>query len=148
MDNLTENGRGTANAAEAESVEEVAADLGKFRDVKALISAYKSLEAEFTRRSQRLKELEEGQSKAEAAAAAADEPKPSAAHTDEQFLYEAAAANAAVRERIIGDYLKAVANGRGAPFVTGGTGVRSPVNRPATIAEAGRLAEQFLNGGK
>lgn len=33
-------------------------DLGKFRDVNALLKAYSSLQAEFTRRSQRLKELE------------------------------------------------------------------------------------------
>ena len=32
--------------------------LGKFKDVNALLQAYNSLEAEFTRRSQRLKELE------------------------------------------------------------------------------------------
>ena len=57
MDNLENERRGTANAAEAEG-EKVAADLGKFKDVKALLDAYNSLEAEFTRRSQRLKELE------------------------------------------------------------------------------------------
>ena len=34
------------------------ADLGKFKDVSALMQAYQSLQAEFTRRSQRLKELE------------------------------------------------------------------------------------------
>ncbi len=33
-------------------------DLGKFKDVNALLKAYGSLQAEFTRRSQRLKELE------------------------------------------------------------------------------------------
>lgn len=35
------------------------AALGKFKDVNALFEAYKSLQAEFTRRSQRLKRLEE-----------------------------------------------------------------------------------------
>lgn len=33
-------------------------DLGKFKDVSALLKAYDSLQSEFTRRSQRLKELE------------------------------------------------------------------------------------------
>lgn len=37
---------------------EALAALGKFKDVDALVRAYSSLEAEFTRRSQRLKELE------------------------------------------------------------------------------------------
>ena len=57
MDNLENECCGTANPAEAER-EQVAADLGKFEDVKALLNAYNSLEAEFTGRSQRLKELE------------------------------------------------------------------------------------------
>ncbi|MBO5026917.1 MAG: hypothetical protein J6C79_00155 [Clostridia bacterium] len=38
--------------------QEVSTVAGKFKDVSALIRAYKSLQAEFTRRSQRLKELE------------------------------------------------------------------------------------------
>lgn len=38
--------------------EHVSTDLGKFRSVDALLRAYEKLEAEFTRRSQRLKELE------------------------------------------------------------------------------------------
>ena len=36
-----------------------APDLGKFKNVEALARAYRELEAEFTRRSQRLKALEE-----------------------------------------------------------------------------------------
>ena len=38
--------------------ENVSTDLGKFRSVDALLRAYEALESEFTRRSQRLKELE------------------------------------------------------------------------------------------
>ena len=38
--------------------EKVSTDLGKFRSVDALLRAYEALESEFTRRSQRLKELE------------------------------------------------------------------------------------------
>ena len=37
---------------------EASAALGKFKDVDALLKAYGCLQAEFTRRSQRLKELE------------------------------------------------------------------------------------------
>ena len=47
-----------ANGAVAQGKEDVSAVLGKFKDVNALASAYSALEAEFTRRSQRLKELE------------------------------------------------------------------------------------------
>lgn len=57
-DNVCENAvPETERAAEAER-EKSSAVLGKFRSVDALAEAYGALEAEFTRRSQRLKELE------------------------------------------------------------------------------------------
>ena len=50
---------GAEDAATAGGKEEEALTaLGKFKDVNALARAYESLQAEFTRRSQRLKELE------------------------------------------------------------------------------------------
>ena len=85
MDNLETNAPDTANTAEAEE-EKVAAYLGKFKDVKALLDAYTSLEAEFTRRSQRLKELE-GKSKAQPTADAAN-GEPSS-ELRKESLYEA-----------------------------------------------------------
>ena len=135
MDNLTQNGRGTAETAEAEEIK-AAADLGKFKDVQALLSAYESLEAEFTRRSQRLRELEEKIKAQDAPAAAENAPVPSSAQSAE---------DPDARERIIGEYLRAVSVGRTVPFVTGGVGVPAPRSKPHTIKEAGRLAEQFLN---
>ena len=48
----------TAQPAAAETGEQGATVLGKFKSVNALLEAYSALEAEFTRRSQRLKELE------------------------------------------------------------------------------------------
>ena len=47
-----------ATAAIGDSAATVSTDLGKFKDVSALLKAYDSLQAEFTRRSQRLKDLE------------------------------------------------------------------------------------------
>ena len=49
----SENGAGRKDA-----VKNTSAVLGKFKDVDALARAYEALQAEFTRRSQRLKELE------------------------------------------------------------------------------------------
>ncbi|MDE7300686.1 MAG: hypothetical protein K2N47_00805, partial [Clostridia bacterium] len=76
----------TAEPAEAE-VKEAATELGKFKDVKALMEAYSALEAEFTRRSQRLKELEANKEQSTPAeAASAETPSqaemPSAAESD------------------------------------------------------------------
>ncbi len=51
----------TTQTAEAEKITGVTDDavsLGKFKDVKSLLTAYENLESEFTRRSRRLKELE------------------------------------------------------------------------------------------
>ena len=47
-----------SGAEEKSGPENASAVLGKFKDVNALARAYESLQAEFTRRSQRLKELE------------------------------------------------------------------------------------------
>jgi hypothetical protein len=59
-DNLSGNELNTAQIAEAKIVEGATEkiNLGKFKDVGSLLNAYNSLEAEFTRRSQRLKEME------------------------------------------------------------------------------------------
>ena len=47
-----------ADGAVAQKREDASTVLGKFKDVNALARAYEALQAEFTRRSQRLKELE------------------------------------------------------------------------------------------
>ena len=59
QENQTEQGSKVSGAQGAESMESGSTDLGKFKDVNALMQAYKSLQAEFTRRSQRLKKCEE-----------------------------------------------------------------------------------------
>ena len=133
MDNLTEELQGTANPAEAEKSDCVAADLGKFKDVKALLNAYASLE--------RLKELEEKNKEP----LPAEQSAPSSAENDARSLYEQASGDEAVKNAIIADYLKAVQSGRGAPVVAGGIFVPSPKNKPVSIREAGRLAKEFLN---
>ena len=51
---MTQAGQEQENTAP----EKVSTDLGKFRSVDALVKAYEALQSEFTRRSQRLKELE------------------------------------------------------------------------------------------
>jgi hypothetical protein len=58
-ENVCENGK-AEQVAEAKEVkkEKGSTAFGKFKDANALLEAYESLEAEFTRRSQRLKELE------------------------------------------------------------------------------------------
>ncbi len=57
-ENVYEETTLTEEVAAAKNQEEASTVLGKFKDVDALVRAYSSLQAEFTRRSQKLKELE------------------------------------------------------------------------------------------
>ena len=125
-DNLKADERVTADTAGAEK-KEAAAVLGKFKDIETLVKAYTDLEAEFTRRSQRLKELECGNK-----AVTPDGAQPSQ-EIDEK-----------VRDAVIGEYLKSVAEKGGVPLLTGGGGVAAPKTSPKSVKEAGRLAQEFL----
>ena len=140
----------TVNTAEAENnqgLETCAADpaeadknsaataYGKFANAEALYSAYLALEAEFTRRSQRLKELEGGNK-----VQSDDAPSPK-----EQTSDSAAPLPEEVRRNVIEDYLKTVAAGKGAPILTGGVGCVAPKNTPRTVSEAGKFVRQFLS---
>ena len=131
---MEENGK--ANPEAEEKTEQAASpDLGKFKSVDALLRAYGELESEFTRRSQRLKELEE-----RSGPIGNGLSQNGAPHDDE--LYRAVMENEGVRARVLGDYLSSL---KGVPLMTGaGTGVTAPVKRPASIAEAGKLALGYL----
>ena len=104
-------------------------NLGKFQNVDALMRAYQELEAEFTRRSQRLRALE----------AAAEAPQPARAEADaHEELYRAVCGDEAVRSRIVGEYL---ASCRSVRLLGGkGAGVTAPVKRAQTFREAGDMA--------
>ena len=133
-----ENNSGTetcaADTAGAEK-DSAAAAYGKFADAQALYSAYLALEAEFTRRSQRLKELEGG-NKAQ--------PNDAPSRTGEASE-NGTTLTEEVRRTVIEDYLKSVAAGKGAPILTGGVGCAAPKSTPRSVSEAGRLVRQFLD---
>ncbi len=57
-DLLSSEANNTVQSAEAEESMGTADNLGKFKDVKSLLNAYNALQSEFTRRCQRVKELE------------------------------------------------------------------------------------------
>ncbi len=126
-----ENGK---QVPQGEQKEELLA--GKFKSVDALVRAYGELEAEFTRRSQRLKALE------------GEERKGEEAHPvmDDDGLFQAASENEAVRSRLIGDYLKSL---KGVSLLSSaGTGVTAPPQRPRSIREAGALALSFFKNNQ
>ena len=123
-----------------------APDLEKFKNVEALARAYRELEAEFTRRSQRLKALEEAARSGETAPGtvpdAAEKPAQDRVFEDGEALYAAASQNEAVRKRIVGDYLASL---NAVPLMAaGGAPVRAPARRISTIGEAGAFALGYL----
>ena len=129
-DNLNQN---PTSGEPAQPAAAVTPDLGKFKSVEALVRAYGELEAEFTRRSQRLRALEE-----EAA-------KPASAQQDvmgDEAILRAVNENEGLRAQILSDYLSSL---KGVPLLGGtGAGVTAPVTHPKTIKEAGALALGFL----
>ena len=131
------NMQATADTAEAEK-NTAATELGKFESVSALLAAYKNLEAEFTRRSQRLKELEDGNK-------AHEEPErgaPSRESYDGVNTVEKL--DESVKNAVIEEYLKTVASGKSVPLIVGGVSSAAPRFAPKTVKEAGALAEKFL----
>ena len=102
-------------------------DLGKFQNVDALMRAYRELEAEFTRRSQRLRALEAAAAQTDAAQQdAARQPRAEADAHEE--LYRAVKGDEGVCARIVGEYL---ASCRGVPLLGGGgAGVTSRPKLP------------------
>ena len=120
------------NANSEEGMSESGLLAGKFKSVDALLHAYGELEAEFTRRSQRLKALEDRLQ--EPQAERAEEPEPCASAVDDK-----------TRARIVSDYLAS----RSVPLMgAGGGSLTAPRFRPATIREAGELALGYLKRQK
>ncbi len=109
---------------------------GKFKSVDALVRAYGELEAEFTRRSQRLKTLEGAERKGE-------EAHPV---MDDDGLFRAVSENAAVKARVLDDYFRSL---KGVPLLSAtGAGVTAPPKKPRSIREAGALALGFLKNNE
>ena len=145
MDNRTSELQATAEPAEAEG-SKAAAELGKFKDVEALRQAYTALEAEFTRRSQRLKELENANKELSASPAhAGNGAAPSAqagslpvsAERDKPL-------SESEKNAVIEEYLSSVRAGRSVPIITGGSGVQAEKRAPRNVREAGMLAKKFF----
>ena len=146
MDNQTLKNQATADTAEAEG-KDAAAGLGKFKNVEALKQAYAALEAEFTRRSQKLKELEAANKECgalsvttenEAAPSSAADNLPKAAEGVNPLSDE-------VKNAVIEEYLSGVCRNRGVPIITGGSVVSAQRRVPRNFKEAGILAKNFFD---
>ena len=112
--------------------------LGKFKDVNALKNAYNSLQAEFTKRCQRIKELENATEKVDKTAV------PTSTEINREEILKSITQEE--KDNILKDYLKEVLNSKQKAIVLDGygIGVKTPINKPKTIEEAGRLATEIF----
>ena len=117
MDNMTTAMPAAAQPAEAEERKDGATALGKFKDVDALLAAYNNLEAEFTRRSQRLRELEKVKADAPPAQASSGEAAQNQSGGDAPAPAEECSEQ--LKAKIIAEYLASAAKNTGVPLMTG-----------------------------
>lgn len=120
-------------------VEAEEVSLGKFKNVNALIHAYNALEAEFTKRCQRIKELEGATQSVDKAVA----PKDCVA---EEKIEEQVVISKSDKERILKEYLKNVLGlkQKAVLIENEGNGIKTPVKKPHSLQEAGVLAKEIL----
>lgn len=166
MDNVEIKEKPTAEVAEAKVNEgKEAASVGKFKNVDALLEAYLSLEAEFTRRSQKLKELEKANKErttpeqptdlsataltanaetVEGDTASVQTPSQGQKDLTGESLIEAVSKDPQARRAIISEYLENTLKKKGVPFITGGVNIPAQRKTPATVKEAGKLAEKLF----
>ena len=114
--------------------------LGKFKNVDALLSAYNSLEAEFTKRCQKIKELE-------SAISSFDKEKSPTEREEIQAEPKGADITEEDKNNILKEYLQGVIGRKqkAVLFDGVGIGVKTPESRPKTISQAGMLAREILD---
>ena len=125
----------SATAEEEKGVKSEEVSLGKFKDVGALLNAYNSLQAEFTKRCQKIKELEGKLDDKTIVPSAPQAENVEKVDTKEE------------KEKAIKEYLLDILGKKPSAVIMDGAGtsVKTPVNRPTTILEAGNLAKNLLN---
>ena len=116
---------------ESKETEATLVSYGKFKDASALLNAYNSLEAEFTKRCQRIKELETQLSVADKG------QTPAQTESNEQTPDKNEILKSYVRNVLLGKQSAIVLDGAG-------MGAKTPVERPKTFDQAGKLATEIL----
>ena len=129
----------TATAEEVKGEDSDLVSLGKFKDVSALLSAYNSLQSEFTKRCQRIKELE-------SELKTADNEKKSSPAENFNKPKEEISLTESDKEQVLKEYLlNILGKKQKAVLIDGvGLGVKMPVQKPKTITQAGMLAKDII----
>lgn len=126
------------NGGEGEAV-----SLGKFKDIHSLLKAYDCLQSEFTRKCQRLAELEKRIGSAD------NEPSPAPPERlleDSEFVERYVLSNREIADRVLENYLRELIKSQApatSSFARGMMPVAPPA-KPKSIYEAGKLAEKMF----
>lgn len=138
MEELKNEKTEVLDEAVAGGEEKTEVSLGKFKDVNALLNAYNSLEAEFTKRCQKIKELEGNAEKVENSTSAelGENSKPNTQGISEED-----------KMNILKDYLKGIMGKEDNMVFLGedGVSVKTKAEKPKSIDEAGSLAKSIFN---
>lgn len=127
----------SATAEEEKGVKSEEVSLGKFKDVGALLNAYNSLQAEFTKRCQKIKELE----------GKLDDKTVVPSTPQAEKVEKVDIKEEKEKAEVLKEYLLDVLGKKPSAVIMDGAGtsVKTPINRPTTILEAGNLAKNLLN---
>ena len=130
----------TAEAETTNGEQKTEVSLGKFKDAGALLSAYNSLESEFTKRCQKIKELE-------GALALADKEKDLPTKGEEAPEKQVRDITDEEKSQILREYLGGILGKKQTAVVLGeeGVSVKTPKNRPKTLKQAAELANEIFN---
>lgn len=112
--------------------------LGKFKDAKSLLEAYNSLQSEFTKRCQRIKELE-GALKPDDKDKVPAENLTAVQNAKQQLTEQE-------KQEVLKEYLQGVLDKKQKAVLLDGVGlgVKTPVQKPKTISQAGMLAKNIF----
>ena len=129
-----------AKAEQVKGEDDNKVSLGKFKDVQSLLSAYNSLSAEFTKRCQRIKELEGTVKSADKPTGPIENAERNDAVNKERDITDSE------KEQIVKDYLKTLLSAKPQAIIMDGKGynVKAPIERPKTLEQAGLLAKELL----
>jgi hypothetical protein len=124
--------------------------LGKFKGVEALVNAYNSLQSEFTKRCQKIKELEsklQGESNALPKDTVRTNNSSENIENIKKYADLTEKADESQKNDVLKEYLLEVIKNKPTAIMLDGTGagVKTPVNKPKTIDEAGKLAKMIFN---
>ena len=126
---------------ESTGATETEVSLGKFKDAQALLTAYNALQSEFTKRCQKIKELENK------LASASDLDEKTSEKTEQSASVQLGQDTTLKdKNEVLKEYLLDILGKKTSAIVIddAGVGAKTPKTRPKTVQDAGKLAKEIF----